>query len=97
VEKPRRERRLTKICADKRVHIARCKTERTLAALQLSAVGSATRGFADLAREVRQGRYGLIAEIKKASPSRGLIADFDPPPWQRPTRPAGPQPVGPDR
>jgi indole-3-glycerol phosphate synthase len=72
---------LTKICDDKRAHIARCKTERTLAALEAE-VRSATppRGFADrLAREVRQGRYGLIAEIKKASPSRGLIrADFDP-------------------
>jgi len=72
---------LARICADKRAHVARRKAERPLADLIAAARAAARpRGFADrLAAAIAQGRYGLIAEIKKASPSKGLIrADFDP-------------------
>lgn len=72
---------LARICADKRRHVEAAKTVCPLAEMRRRAASaSPVRGFADrLAQSVAAGRYGLIAEIKKASPSRGLIrADFDP-------------------
>ena len=72
---------LARICADKRTDLARRRAERALTEVERAA-GAAppARGFAAALRSRRaQGAYGLIAEIKRASPSKGLIrADFDP-------------------
>ncbi|MBE7637556.1 indole-3-glycerol phosphate synthase TrpC [Sneathiella sp. P13V-1] len=73
---------LAKICDDKRVHVAACKKKTSLSELETAAkVQSPTRGFLNNLRQARsEGRYGLIAEVKKASPSKGLIReDFNPP------------------
>ena len=72
---------LAEICAEKRAHVARAKAVRSEAALLAGLSGAPpVRPFAAaLEGHLAEGRYGLIAEIKKASPSAGLIRkDFDP-------------------
>ncbi|WP_340151552.1 indole-3-glycerol phosphate synthase TrpC [uncultured Sneathiella sp.] len=73
---------LAKICNDKRQHIRDCKDRVILSDVEATAkAAEAPRGFIRALRSRREaGEYGLIAEIKKASPSKGLIReDFDPP------------------
>ncbi|WP_074205611.1 indole-3-glycerol phosphate synthase TrpC [Parasphingorhabdus marina] len=73
--------KLTEICDAKREHVARRKTEVTMADLhEQIEQQSDSRGFAKALETRSKSGFALIAEIKKASPSKGLIReDFSPP------------------
>ena len=72
--------KLEEICATKREEVAARKAATTTAALaEAAAAQTAPRGFEAALRARAANGYALIAEVKKASPSKGLIrADFHP-------------------
>lgn len=73
---------LDKITTYKRMEVAASKTKAPLSELEVQAKRApAVRPFADgLRTAIEKNGFGLIAEIKKASPSKGIIRQqFDPP------------------
>ena len=71
---------LRRICETKREEIARAKAERSFGEVERAAQTAAPpRDFVAALKRASASGYGLIAEIKRASPSAGLIrGDFDP-------------------
>jgi indole-3-glycerol phosphate synthase len=73
---------LVKICANTRREVAARKARISVESLRqtIATRGDRPRGFGAALKDATVlGKYGLIAEIKKASPSGGLIRpDFDP-------------------
>lgn len=72
---------LAEICDRKRVHVSVKKAQKSLDQLKSTIERvDEPRGFlAALRRQKEAGKYGFICEIKKASPSKGLIRpDFHP-------------------
>ncbi len=71
---------LDRIVATKREEVNRLKQHTTVQSfVSIIDTLSPTRGFEKALRKTKRTTMGLIAEVKKASPSKGLIrADFDP-------------------
>ncbi|MCU7905321.1 MAG: indole-3-glycerol phosphate synthase TrpC [Candidatus Thiodiazotropha sp. (ex Epidulcina cf. delphinae)] len=69
---------LQKIVRRKREEIGERLANQTLESLQaMLSVASAPRGFADaVAAKIDAGQAGVIAEIKKASPSKGVLREM---------------------
>jgi indole-3-glycerol phosphate synthase len=62
-----------------RQRVSEARRRADMAALEHTAANHTPRGFLNRLRQVSQGRIAIISELKKASPSKGLIrADFDP-------------------
>lgn len=72
--------KLEEICATKLDEVAARKTKTSLSQLDLASRNiDAPRGFRNALEEAQKRGFGLIAEIKKASPSKGLIREhFEP-------------------
>lgn len=73
--------KLQEICAAKAEHVAQRKQQLSDSAIKEAITAQTTpRGFvANMRASIAAGRWALIAEVKKASPSKGLIrADFNP-------------------
>ena len=73
---------LTSILEYKRAELVAAQAQRPFHELELAAhAAPPVRRFAEaLEQKIANGHFALIGEIKKASPSKGLIrADFDPP------------------
>lgn len=72
--------KLIEICDTKRIEVGQRRAEKSVTALDHLAVSqSPPRGFEAALRKASDNGFALIAEIKKASPSKGLIRpDFYP-------------------